>query len=325
MVTKVEEWGRLADGTAVHRWTLERTDAPLPVRVRILTYGGVVQSVEFPDRHGTPANAVLGFDGPAGYEAHPEPYFGALVGRYANRIAHGAFTLDGRAYRPARNGGPHSLHGGPRGFDKRVWSASATGAGDGVRLTRVSPDGRRASRTPGGVGDVHARRRGRAVHRVRGGDGRPDGGEPDKPHLLEPGDPRPELRVAAAHHTPLDATGVPTGGTAPVAGTRLDFRTRREAGTGLDHNFVLDAPGRARARRRRELYAPATGRRVTVWTTEPGLQVYAPDHLDGVALETQHFPDSPNRPEFPSTVLRPGEVFRSMTRYGFGVVLDDRD
>ncbi|WP_236240579.1 aldose epimerase family protein [Streptomyces sp. CC228A] len=327
MVTKVEEWGRLADGTAVHHWTLERTDAPLPVRVRILTYGGIVQSVEFPDRHGTQANAVLGFDGPAGYEAHPEPYFGALVGRYANRIAHGAFTLDGRAYRPARNGGPHSLHGGPRGFDKRVWSASATGAGDGVRLTRVSPDGEEGF--PGRL-EVSATYRlddeGALCIAYEAATDAPTVVNLTNHTYWSLGDPRPELRVAAAHHTPLDATGVPTGGTAPVAGTRLDFRTRREAGTGLDHNFVLDAPGTgAGAAPAAELYAPATGRRVTVWTTEPGLQVYAPDHLDGVALETQHFPDSPNRPEFPSTVLRPGEVFRSMTRYGFGVVLDDRD
>lgn len=311
MITGVEEWGRLSDGTVVHRWTLERAGT----RARILTYGGIVQSVERPDRDGAVADIVLGFDRVAGYEERPEPYFGALVGRYANRIRDGVFPLDGRTHRLACNGGPNSLHGGERGFDKRVWRAREVDGG--VRLSRVSPDGEEgfpgrlevsATYTLDGQGALRI-----AYEAVT-----------DAPTVVNLTNHTywnlggaPELRIAADRFTPLDGTGVPTGELAPVAGTRLDFRTPRPAGTGLDHNFVLDAPGGTEPVA--ELYAPATGRVVTVWTTEPGLQVYAPDHLDGVALETQHFPDSPNRPEFPSTVLRPGEVFASETRYGFGL------
>ncbi|KUH38542.1 galactose mutarotase [Streptomyces kanasensis] len=344
-MTQVEEWGRLSDGAAVHRWTLERAGT----RARVLTYGGIVQSVERPDRDGTVADVVLGFDGVAGYEERPEPYFGALVGRYANRIRDGVFRLDGRTHRLARNGGPHSLHGGERGFDKHVWEAAEVDCG--VRLSRVSPDGEEgfpgrlevsATYTLDGDGALCV-----AYRAVT-----------DAPTVVNLTNHTywnlggaHELWVAAAHHTPSDATGVPTGELAPVAGTRLDFRTPRPVGTGLDDNFALDravgtagsvavggvlggaaggpaggAVGGAVAAGPgepdgpvAELYAPATGRVVTVWTTEPGLQVYAPDHLDGVALETQAFPDSPNRPEFPSTVLRPGEVYASRTRYGFGV------
>ncbi|WP_175409142.1 aldose epimerase family protein [Streptomyces sp. TRM64462] len=316
MITKVEEWGRLASGAAVHRWTLERAGT----RVRVLTYGGIVQSVEVPDRDGAVANVVLGFDSPEGYEARPEPYFGALVGRYANRIAGGAFTLDGRTYRLARNGGPHSLHGGERGFDKHLWEAGEAEGGAGVRLSRVSPDGEEGFPGRLQVSATYSLDEEGALRIAYEA-------VTDAPtvvcltnHTYWSLGGAQRLRIAAGRYTALDATGVPTGELAPVEGTRLDFRALREAGTGVDHNFVLDAPGMGPdARPAAELYAPLTGRRVAVWTTEPGLQVYAPDHLDGVALETQHFPDSPNRPEFPGTVLRPGEVYTSETRYGFGV------
>ncbi|MFF8292434.1 aldose epimerase family protein [Streptomyces sp. NPDC016309] len=302
--------GRLADGTAVHRWVLERGGT----RVGVLTYGGIVQSVEVPDRDGAVANVVLGYGSPAGYEADPGPYFGALVGRYANRIAGGSFTLDGRTYRLARNGGPNSLHGGERGFDKRVWAAEAVDGG--VRLSRVSPDGEEgfpgrlevsATYTLDASGALRI-----AYEAVT-----------DAPtvvaltnHTYWNLGGAHEMRLAAGHYTPLDDASVPTGVVATVAGTRLDFRTWRPVGTGLDHNFVLDGdPGVPAA----ELYSPVSGRLLTVRTTEPGLQVYAPGRPDGVALETQAFPDSPNRPGFPSTVLRPGEVYASETVYAFGV------
>jgi aldose 1-epimerase len=306
----VEECGRLADGTAVHRWVLERGGT----RVGVLTYGGIVQSVEVPDRHGAVANVVLGHGSLAGYEADPGPYFGALVGRYANRIAGGSFTLDGRTYRLARNGGPNSLHGGERGFDKRVWDAEPVEGG--VRLSRVSPDGEEGF--PGRL-EVSAtytlddRGALRIAYQA----------VTDAPtvvaltnHTYWNLGGAQELRLAAGRFTPLDDAAIPTGEIAKVDGTRLDFRTSRPVPTGLDHNFVLDGGSGGPAA---ELYSPVTGRLLTIRTTEPGLQVYAPGHLDGVALETQAFPDSPNRPEFPGTVLRPGEVYTSETVYGFGI------
>ncbi|MFE1112447.1 aldose epimerase family protein [Streptomyces rochei] len=322
-----ELFGTLSDGTPVHRWTLERAG----VRVRILSYGGIVQSAEVPDRDGNSACVVLGFDTLDGYVRHPEPYFGALVGRYANRIAGGRFPLDGRTYALARNNGPNSLHGGERGFDKRVWDVEPVA--DGVRLSRVSPHGEEGF--PGRVEfsatyTLDASGALRIVYEA----------VTDAPTVLNPtnhsyfnlGGPGSghagghELRIAASRFTPVDGDLIPAGAPADVADTRFDFRRARKVGSGYDHNFVLDKGVTDAAVEVAELYDPASGRVLTVATTEPGLQLYTADHLgepfapgDGVALETQHFPDSPNRPEFPSTVLRPGEVFRSETVYGFSV------
>ncbi|MEU4305496.1 MULTISPECIES: aldose epimerase family protein [Streptomyces] len=322
-----ELFGTLSDGTPVHRWTLERAG----VRVRILSYGGIVQSAEVPDRDGNSACVVLGFDTLDGYVRHPEPYFGALVGRYANRIAGGRFPLDGRTYALARNNGPNSLHGGERGFDKRVWDVEPVA--DGVRLSRVSPHGEEGF--PGRVEfsatyTLDASGALRIVYEA----------VTDAPTVLNPtnhsyfnlGGPGSghagghELRIAASRFTPVDGDLIPAGAPADVADTRFDFRRARKVGSGYDHNFVLDKGVTDTAVEVAELYDPASGRVLTVATTEPGLQLYTADHLgepftpgDGVALETQHFPDSPNRPEFPSTVLRPGEVFRSETVYGFSV------
>ncbi|MBQ0881289.1 aldose epimerase family protein [Streptomyces sp. RT42] len=322
-----ELFGTLSDGTPVHRWTLERAG----VRVRILSYGGIVQSAEVPDRDGNSACVVLGFDTLDGYVRHPEPYFGALVGRYANRIAGGRFPLDGRTYALARNNGPNSLHGGERGFDKRVWDVEPVA--DGVRLSRVSPHGEEGF--PGRVEfsatyTLDASGALRIVYEA----------VTDAPTVLNPtnhsyfnlGGPGSghagghELRIAASRFTPVDGDLIPAGAPADVADTRFDFRRARKVGSGYDHNFVLDKGVTDTAVEVAELYDPTSGRVLTVATTEPGLQLYTADHLgepfapgDGVALETQHFPDSPNRPEFPSTVLRPGEVFRSETVYGFSV------
>lgn len=322
-----ERAGTAPDGTPVHRWTLERAG----VRVRVLTYGGILQSVEVPDRDGALANVVLGFDDAAGYVDCPSPYFGALIGRYANRIAGGTFTLDGRTYRLPRNDGPNCLHGGERGFDKRVWDAEPVADGYGVRLSLVSPDGEEGfpgrlavsvTYTLDAAGSLRVGYRavtdaptvvnltnhsywnlGGAGSGVAGG------------HLL---------RIAAGHVTPLDGDSVPTGPPVPVGGTRFDFREPREVGSGYDHNFVLDQ-GTSAGSVAAELYDPVSGRRLTVTTSEPGIQLYTGDAFDagpfgpgeGIALETQHFPDSPNRPDFPSTVLRPGEEFTSATTYGF--------
>ncbi|MFI8187700.1 aldose epimerase family protein [Streptomyces sp. NPDC085946] len=323
-----EVFGTLSGGTPVHRWTLERAG----VRVRILSYGGIVQSVEVPDRWGErTGSVVLGFAGLDGYLAHPDPYLGALIGRYANRIAGGRFPLDGRTYALAPNEGANVLHGGARGFDKRVWDVVPVE--HGVRLTRVSPHGEEGF--PGRLevavtytlDEAGALRiayeavtdaptvvnlTSHAYWNLAGAGAGSAGGH--------------ELRVAASRYTPVDADLIPTGALEDVSGTRFDFRRPRKAGSGYDHNFVLDEGVTDAPREVAELYDPASGRVLTVATTEPGLQVYTGDHLgapfapgDGIALETQHFPDAPNRPEFPSTVLRPGEVFRSETVYGFSV------
>ncbi|MFJ9818398.1 aldose epimerase family protein [Streptomyces sp. NPDC101151] len=332
-----ELFGTLSDGAAVHRWTLERAG----VRVRVLSYGGIVQSVEVPDRWGSPRSSdaesgggrttdvVLGFPGLDGYRAHPEPYLGALVGRYANRIAGARFSLDGRTYTPARNSEPHCLHGGVRGFDKHVWEVEPVE--HGLRLTRVSPHDEEGF--PGRL-EVAATYTLDASGALRiayeavtdaptvvnltnhtywnlSGSGQAGGHE---------------LRIAASRYTPADADLIPTGALEDVSGSRFDFRTARRVGSGYDQNFVLDKGVTETAQEVAELHDPVSGRVLTVATTEPGLQLYTADHLtapfapgDGIALETQHFPDSPNHPDFPSTELRPGEVFRSETVYGFSV------
>ncbi|MCX5047893.1 MULTISPECIES: aldose epimerase family protein [unclassified Streptomyces] len=319
-----ELFGTLPDGTPVHRWTLQRAG----VRVRILSYGGIVQSVETPDRDGRAGNVVLGFADLDGYLKHPEPFLGALIGRYANRIAGARFPLDGVTYALEPNNAPSSLHGGGQGFDKRVWDVAPVE--HGLRLSRVSPHGEEGF--PGRL-EVTVTYTLDASGALRiayeavtdaptvvnltnhsyfhlGGSGNAGGHE---------------LRIAASRFTPVDDDLIPTGDLEDVAGTRFDFREARKVGSGYDHNFVLDGGVTEAAREVAELYDPASGRVLTVATTEPGIQLYTADHLsapfspgDGIALETQHFPDSPNRPEFPGTVLRPGGVYRSETVYGFG-------
>ncbi|MGI5443065.1 aldose epimerase family protein [Streptomyces shenzhenensis] len=320
-----ELFGTLSDGTRVHRWTLERAG----VRVRILTYGGIVQSVEVPDRDGRTANVVLGFADLDGYLAHPEPFLGAVIGRYANRIAGARFPLDGMVYALEPNDGPNSLHGGERGFDKRVWEAEPVA--HGVRLTRVSPHGEEGfpgrlevavtyALDPSGALRIGYEAVTDAPTLVNltnhsyfslGGGGNAGGHE---------------LRLAASRFTPVDADLIPTGALDDVTGSRFDFRAARKVGAGYDHNLVLDKGVTDTPVEVGELRDPASGRVLTVATTEPGIQLYTADHLgdpfapgDGVALETQHFPDSPNHPDFPGTELRPGVTYRSETVYGFGV------
>ena len=325
-VIRPEDAGTTADSTPVHRWSLERGGT----RVRLLTYGGIIQSLEVPDRDGTPADVVLGLPALADYQASSGPYFGALIGRYANRIGGAAFTLDGRTYRLPANDGDNCLHGGAYGFDRRVWDAEPVE--HGVRLSRTSPDGEEGfpgrldvsatyTLTPEGALRIDYRAVTDAPTPVSltnhtywnlGGVGSgPTGGH--------------ELRIAAGHITPVGGDAVPTGELTPVEGTRFDFREARAVGKGYDHSFVLGTGGADGVAA--ELYDPVSGRLLTVTTTEPGMQLYTGDSFDGkpygpgdgVALETQRFPDSPNRPEFPSTVLRPGEVYTSSTTYAFGV------
>ncbi|MHB9862097.1 aldose epimerase family protein [Streptomyces sp. YIM S03343] len=320
-----ELFGTLSDGTPVHRWTLEGGG----VRVRVLSYGGIVQSVEAPDREGRPAHVTLGFADLDGYLTHPEPYLGALVGRYANRIGGAHFPLDDAVYALEPNDGANSLHGGSRGFDKRVWEVARVERG--VRLSRVSEYGEEgfpgrlevsATYTLDDTGALRISYE--AITDAPTVINLTHHGYFNLAGAASGSAAGHELRLAASRFTAVDEHLIPTGVLEDVADTRFDFRAGREVGSGYDHNFVLDKGVTPTAEEIAELHDPGSGRVMTVSTTEPGIQLYTADHLgkpfapgDAVALETQHFPDSPNHPEFPSTVLRPGGVYRSETVYAF--------
>jgi aldose 1-epimerase len=352
--TGAEEVGALADGTVIERWTL----AGGGMTVRVLTYGGIVESIEVPDRDGRPANVALGLASLDAYVAGNRPFFGALIGRYANRIAGGRFTLDGRTCHLPVNNPPNSLHGGTEGFDKRVWTAAMTMDGPEavVDLTYTSPDGEMGY--PGTL-TVQARYTLGPGHELR----IDYGAATDAPTVVNltnhsyfnlAGEAAGtieghRLQLHAGRFTPTDATNIPTGELAPVAGTPFDFSSphaigerideddeQLRFGLGYDHNYVLDRPpGTAGALvPAARVEDPGSGRFLEVETTEPGLQLYTGNQLDGsltgsggvaygpragLCLETQQFPDAPNQPGFPSTVLRPGEVYRSATVYRFGV------
>ncbi|MEU9122351.1 aldose epimerase family protein [Streptomyces sp. NPDC048506] len=338
-----EPFGTLDDGTRIDRWTLETGRGPGALRVAVLTYGGIVQRIEAPDRDGKPAQLALGFADLASYVAHGGSYFGALVGRYANRIAGASFPLDGTSYRLTANDGRNTLHGGARNFSQAVWAAQEVE--DGLELHRTSPDGEE-----GFPGALEVRVRYTLEAGVGGGALRiAYRARTDAPTVVNltnhtylnlGGDGSGsatghELRLAASGYTPVDGTGIPVpGGPVEVAGTRFDFRTARPVDGAYDHNFALDGGTTAVPCPVAELHDPRSGRVLELSTTEPGLQLYTADHLDGsltgtsgfpygpaagIALETQHFPDSPHRPDFPSTVLRPGESYRSETVYAFSV------
>jgi galactose mutarotase-like enzyme len=346
-----EPFGQLPSGPGIDVYTLANANG---MTVRVLTYGAILQAIRVPDRGGHLDDVVLGYDSLAGY-VRDSPYFGAVIGRYANRIARGTFTLDGRVYRLATNNGPNHLHGGVIGFDKVVWQAEPfqRDREGGVVLTHTSPDG-----DEGYPGTLLAR----VTYTLTDGnelivDYQATTDRPTPLNLsqhsyfnLTGGGTRDvlghELEISADHFTPVDATLIPTGALTPVAGTPFDFRTpaplgarieqadgQLRAGGGYDHNFVLNRPGPGLFLAAR-VFEPTTGRTLEVRTTEPGLQLYSGNFLDGtitgkaghvyarrygVCLETQHFPDSPNHPDFPSTILRPGEQYRSRTVYTFGV------
>ena len=339
------------EGQPVSRWTLTGEQG---FAVVVLSYGGIIQSVQAPDRNGELANVTLGFATLQDYVSANTPYFGALTGRYANRLAEGSFPLDGHTIQVSQNTPPNALHGGWRGFDKRLWTASALP--DGVRLARVSAAGEEGF--PGALNVmVDYRLTGPRQLRI---DYQATTDAPTVINLTNhaywnlagEGSGTIEdhvIQINASAFTPVKPDQIPTGEIAPVAGTPLDFTTPHRIGDrlrdradqvvwsrGYDHNFVLDR-GDAAANelvRAARVVEPRSGRTLEITTTEPGVQFYSGNFLtgaivgasgrayrqgDGFALETQHFPDSPNQPAFPSTVLRPGETFRSASSYTFGV------
>jgi aldose 1-epimerase len=352
--TRIERkpYGKTAAGETVELFTFTRASAPT---VSVTNLGGHVVSILAPDRKGKVADVTLGHRDFAGYLADTS-FFGCLVGRYANRIAKGRFTLDGKAYTLAVNNGPNSLHGGPTGFQKRVWAAKVVPGpdGDALELTYVSRDGEE-----GYPGTLTAK----VVYSLRA-----DGGlaidytaTTDAPTIVNltnhayfnlAGEGEGtilghEMQIEADAFTPVDPTLIPTGKIRPVDGTPLDFRKpvaigaridaadeQLRAGGGYDHNYVLRGKA-GELRLAARVVEPKSGRVLEVLTTEPGVQFYSGNFLDGsvtgksgkpyvkrggFCLEAQHFPDSPNQPAFPPVVLRPGGAYRQTTVYRFSVV-----
>ena len=339
------------DGKPIDVFTL---DSGRGIEMQAMSYGGIITSLKVPDRSGRMDDIVLGFDSPEGYlKMPPPPFFGALIGRYGNRIAKGKFTLDGKTYPLATNNGPNHLHGGSKGFDKVLWTGETRQTADGasVVFTRTSPDGEEGY--PGNlqvrvtytltdknelVVDYHATTdKPTPVNLTQhsyfnlAGDGSGD--------ILGH-----ELLLNADRYTPVDDTLIPTGELASVAGTPFDFRkstaigarinqddAQLKNGQGYDHNWVLNRNGSGLQLAVR-LSDPKSGRTMEIRTTEPGVQFYSGNHLDGtftgkgghvykrrsgLCLETQHFPDSPNHSNFPSTILRPGQNYDSKTVFKF--------
>ncbi|MCU0520979.1 MAG: galactose mutarotase [Anaerolineae bacterium] len=343
-------FGQLPDGTEVPIYALVNASG---MTAKITPYGGIIQSLTAPDRAGRMGDVVLGFDTLAEYLEF-SPFFGCLVGRYANRIANASFTLDGVSYALPANNGVNTLHGGLEGFDKRLWASQAleSAVGPALSLRLVSPDG-----DQGFPGALYLS----VVYTLA------DNGalridytaQADKPTVLNVTNHSyfnlsagaaetvhdHQLMVNADAFTPGDAALIPTGEVRPVEGTPMDLRTMVRIGDrvdqpdeqlanggGFDHNWVLNAePGTIHPAAR--LVDPTSGRLMEVWTTEPGVQVYTANMLGpllgkggriygrrgAICLETQHYPDSPNKPEFPTTVLRPGETFKSTTIFRFSV------
>jgi aldose 1-epimerase len=338
-----QAFGRTSDGAAVDLYTL----ADGKVEVRITNYGGIIVSLRTPDREGKLDDVVLGYDSFDGYRTNPA-YFGAIIGRYANRIARGRFQLDGKTYSIPKNNGDNTLHGGIRGFDKKLWTAREIK--DGIELTYVSKDGEEGF--PGTLTTT-------VSYTLNGGALRIEySATTDKDTVLNltnhsyfnlAGQGAGEVlghvvKIDASKFTPVDASLIPTGELKPVQGTPFDFRTphaigeridandeQLRLGMGYDHNFVLDHP-EGQLAEAAEVYEPTTGRILRVLTTQPAVQLYTGNHLDGsitgkhgvvykprfaFCLETQHFPDSPNHPSFPSTELKPGQKFHNVTIFQF--------
>jgi aldose 1-epimerase len=346
---KKQDFGKLADGTLVELYTLTNMKG---MQAAITTYGGAIVSLTAPDRTGHYADVVLGMDSLAGYQQQ-KAYFGALIGRYGNRIGNAQFQLDGKTYHLPKNDGQNTLHGGTKGFDKRVWKAREvhSSAGPALELTYVSKDGEegfpgtltakvvytltnenelRIDYTATTDKDTVVNLTNHSYFNLAGaGEGT----------ILDH-----QVMINADRFTPVDAGLIPTGELRPVKGTPFDFTQptaigarigfddqQLKFGRGYDHNFVLNNNGTG-LRKAAEVYDPKSGRVLEVFTAEPGLQFYTGNFLDGTVrgkegkvylyrgafcMETQHFPDSPNKPSFPSTELKPGQTYHTTTVYRF--------
>lgn len=348
----VKQFEMLADGRVVQVYTLKNR---VGSSIDILDLGGILASINVADRGGNFSDISLGFDNPQQYLTD-SPYMGALVGRYANRIANGKFTLDGREYELATNNLENALHGGITGFDKQIWK-SVMATVDNVaqlKLSLISEDGEEGY--PGELSATvtyrfddqnrltvtYAASTDKATvinltnHAYFNLDGHNAG--PILDH---------EMMINAAHYTPVDETLIPTGEIAPVSGTPMDFQVSKpigqdinlahqqlEFGIGYDHNWVLNKSDEKSVALAATGYSPQSGRILNVYTDQPGIQFYTGNFLDGgfeakdgaiyqrrnaFCLETQHFPDSPNQPDFPSTELRPGEHYKTTTIFEFGI------
>ncbi len=349
-------FGQTADGKALSLYTLTNARG---AQVQITNFGGTITSIKVPDRQGRLGDVVLGYDSPAPYVANTGgTYFGALIGRYANRIAKGHLVVDGKVYQLAINNAPNTLHGGKVGFNQKVWAAAPVRAAHGVALALryTSPDGQENFPGTLTVKVVYTWSDDNALkidytattdkdtvvnltnHSYFNLNGAGNGTILDN-----------RMMINADRYTPVDAVAIPLGPLRPVAGTPFDFRRptaigarinqpnqQLEFGHGYDHNFVLNGyrPGSSAPRLAARAYAPRTGRVLTAYTTEPGIQLYTGNFLDGkihgkggkayvrrgaFCLEAQHFPDSPNHPAYPTTTLKPGQAYRQTTVYQFSV------
>src|SRR5450432_3831862 len=345
---KKQDFGKLPDGASIELYTLANAKG---MQAAISTYGGVLVSLTAPDRSGKFADVVLGMADLAGYLT-PPPYFGALIGRYGNRIGHAQFPLDGKVFHLPANDAANTLHGGLKGFDKHVWKATAGSSAEGetLELTYTSQDGEE-----GFPGNLSAK----VVYTLTAKNELKIDytATTDKPtvvnltnhsyfNLAGPGEGdilQHQVMIAADRFTPVDAGLIPTGELRPVKGTPFDFTKstaigarigqddeQLKLGKGYDHNWVLNK-GSGGLTKAAEVHEPKSGRIMQVWTTEPALQFYTGNFLDGTlkgkgktfnlrggfCMESQHYPDSPNKPAFPTTELKPGATYHTTTVYRF--------
>ncbi len=344
-----EPFGTAPDGKPVELYTLRNSAG---IEARIMTYGGIIVSLKVPDKNGKLGDVVLGYDNLDSYVKN-SPYFGALIGRYGNRIAKGHFTLDGKEYTLAINNGPNSLHGGLKGFDKRVWKATTQQSLDGAQLVLnyTSPDGEEGYPGTLQVTAVYTIMRDNALRLEFTATTDKDTVVNLTQHsyfnLAGKGNILNHIvTIPANKFTPVDSTLIPTGELRPVDGTPFDFRSptaigaridqddqQLKFGGGYDHNWVISKE-MGKLDLMAKVYDPESGRVLDIFSTEPGLQFYSGNFLDGtitgkggwtyerraaLAMEPQHFPDSPNQPEFPTTELKPGEVYHHTMMYRFSI------
>jgi aldose 1-epimerase len=344
---KSEKFGQTREGQEVNLYTLTNENG---MRVQVTNYGAIITSIHAPDKEGALGEVVLGFDKMEDYQSDAYmksmPYFGGVVGRYGNRIAKGQFKIDGQTYQLATNNGENHLHGGNRGFDKVIWTAEPVSGQNALRLSYTSPDGEEGY--PGNLTATvvytlsndnevkmeysittdkatHQNLTNHSYFNLSGGQA-----EDALGHIV---------MIDADRYTVVDAGLIPTGENRKVAGSAMDFTSPQAIGTriaqvegGYDHNWVLNNTSGNLAKVI-SVHEPVSGRFMEVFTTEPGVQFYSGNFLDGTlssrgktfkkhygfCLETQHFPDTPNQPSFPSTLLKPGETYTSTTVYKFSI------